>query len=173
MKTIHSPACYRKLTDWRGEPRNSVRYRLSSFVYDHTDVETRDLLLTILADDPPDSDAVAAARELWPLLVIGDPLHDPEDLRDELATLARDYELMRLRAETLAAKFRALEPWSELWNRYPHPEPLFGELNVEWTERALRAAAKMTGGFVAEQLAEAREHAAKLRVYDDAEAGAQ
>lgn len=166
MKTIHSPACYRKISDWSRQPRESSQYRLASFVYGHTDVEIRDLLVTILADDPDDSDAVAAARELWPLLVIGEPFHIPEELQDELADLTRDYEMLRLRTQALAAKFRALEPWSERWNRYPHADAEFGELNIDWTVRALGSVASIQAGFVAEQLAEAREYAAKLHVYD-------
>ncbi|WP_280186223.1 hypothetical protein [Nocardia gipuzkoensis] len=108
-----------------------------------------------------------AARELWPTLILREPLHSPEELRDELDALAGEYVALRLRTEALAAKFRALEPWSEMWNRYPHDNPEWGELNIDWAARGLRNAAHMMGGYVAEEIEDARQHAAKLRVYDN------
>jgi hypothetical protein len=167
MKVIHSPACQRKLASWYGKPYDSVYRRLASFAHDHGDADIRDLLLTIFADDPADSEAADAARELWPLLVIGEPLHSPEELRDELDALAGEYVALKQRTEALAARFRALEPWSELWDRYPHADPEFGELNIQDTDRRLKAAASMLGGYVAESIEEARGYAAKLRVYED------
>ncbi|MCC3333526.1 hypothetical protein [Nocardia abscessus] len=173
MKVIHSPACQRKLADWFREPYDSMPRRLASFAYDHTDLEIRDLLLTIFDEDPADSDAAVAARELWPLLLLREPLHSPEELRDELDSLAGEYVALKQRTEALAARFRALEPWSEMWNRYPHDDPEFGGLNIDWTARGLGAAASMLGGFVAESIEDARGYAAKIRVYDESEAAVQ
>ncbi|WP_228002186.1 hypothetical protein [Nocardia australiensis] len=169
MKVIHSPACRRKISEWYGEPRDSVKRNLASFAYSHNDTEIRDLLLTILADDPPDSDAVAAARELWPLLLLSDPLYTPEELADDLAVLIRDHEMMVLRTQALAAKYRSLEPWASMWDRYPHDDPEFGELNIDNAVLDLGSFASMAGDYQREQLAKARKSAAKVRVYDDAE----
>ncbi|UGT71865.1 hypothetical protein LTT66_18000 [Nocardia gipuzkoensis] len=167
MKTIHSPACRQKISEWWRQPFDSVYHRLASFAYDHTDAEISDLLLTIFDEDPADSDAVQAARELWPLLLLREPLHTPEELSDELDSVARDYALLKMRTEALAAKYRALEPWSERFDRYPHEDPEFGSLNIDRTVRGLQSAARSLGGYAAESLAEAREDAAKLRVYGE------
>ena len=165
-RIIHSPACDKLMSEWYGLPHDSVEHRLTGFVYRHTDAEIRDELLTIFDEDPPDCAAVAAARKLWPLLVFGDPIHEPEDLLDELDEAIRDYDALRLRIEALAAKYRALEPWSNRWNRSPHPEPTFGELNIDWTVRELDGfASSPSGTYQRERLAVAREKAAKLRDY--------
>ncbi|MGW2666096.1 hypothetical protein ACWCW7_34515 [Nocardia tengchongensis] len=170
MKILHSPACRKLLSSWWGEPRESVRYRLAGIGYDHTDIQIRDLLLTILDEDPADSDAVAAARELWPLLVLTEPLHTPDELLDEIDALTADIERVRMRTEMLAAKYRALEPWSERWNRVSaDPEEAeYGSSNIDYAASDLNAVRVwLSHKFVREQLAKARGYAAKIREYDD------
>jgi len=166
MRTIHSPACENLIREWNSEPHDSVEYRLAGYVYDHSDTEIRDELLTIFDEDPPDCAAVAAARKLWPLLVFGDPIHEPADLLDELDELIRDFGNLHLRATALAAKYRTLEPWSNRWNRYPHPDPTFGHLNIAWAVRELEGfASGAVGSYLRDRLTDARGHAAEIRDY--------
>lgn len=167
MKIAHSPACRELQRDWYKQPYGSFQWRLAAFIADHTDLEIRDYLLTIIDEDPADSEPVAVARQLWPALLFTDPLHTPEELSDEIDSLTRDYEMLRLRTEALAAKFRALQPWSERWDRYPHPEPTFGDLNIARVVSSLSVFEGAIGDRIRERLHDARDHAAKIRVYTD------
>lgn len=170
MTIMHSPACRNLLSEWFAEPIESVRRRMASRLYHLPDIEIRDYLLTVLDEDPADSEPVAAAHQLWPLLVLTEPLHAPEELLDELDSLAADFERMRMRAEMLAAKCRALEPWSERWDNAPSEDKRqFGRLNVQWTAAELDGAVQMTGGFVRDRLADARKYAKNIHVYDTTE----
>ncbi|MEU9515866.1 hypothetical protein, partial [Micromonospora sp. NPDC048169] len=164
MKTIHSPACDKLMRQWFGEPHDSVEYRLAGYIFDHTDIEIRDELITIFDEDPPECAAVAAARKLWPLLLLSDPLHEPADLLDELDELARETDSLRMRIEALSAKYRSLEPWSESWNRFPHEKPEFGEHNLFYAGLEFKSAATFAE-HVAKELQDAREYAAKIRDY--------
>lgn len=166
MKIHRSPACNRKLSKWLCAPKDSAEYRLAGFAYRCNDFEVRDKLDADLAEYPADSDEVRVARELRPLLVVTDPPHDPPDLLDELDALVRDQELLRLRAVMLAAKYRALEPHSDLWDNYPADDPEFGEMNIRATARALESVSSMLSGYVSELFTEARTAAAKVRPYD-------
>ncbi|WP_433568096.1 hypothetical protein ACQP1O_42850 (plasmid) [Nocardia sp. CA-151230] len=171
-KILHSRACRDLLLRWWSQPRGSVRYRLAGIGYDLTDIQIRDLLLTIFDEDPADSEAVAAARELWPLLVLTEPLHTPEELNDELAAVIREHETLLLRVQALGAKFRALEPWSERWDCCGADAQTseFGHQNLQWVALALESAGRSAAtNFVREQLEEARMYGAKVREYDTTE----
>lgn len=170
MKILHSPACRKLLASWWREPEGSVRHRLSGIGYDHTDIQIRDLLLTFLVEDPADSEAVAAARELWPLLVLTEPLHTPEELLDEVDALDDAIARVRMRAEMLTAKYRALEPWSDRWNRPSTDgrEAEWGELNVQSAARGIESVRRwLSADHMNNTLTKARDHAARVRVYTD------
>lgn len=170
-RQIHSKEARRLTSKWWGDGRESPTYRLAFEVSGKPDAEVRPLLLARIEADP-DSPEAAAARELLPLLVVGDPPHDPADLLDEIDALVRDQEMLRQRALTLAAKYRAIEPWADLWSRdgvqtdegsegYVH-----GDLNINRTVGALSGTAQFIEGAQG-YLAEARGHAATVREYDE------
>lgn len=97
-----------------------------------------------------------------------EPFHDPVDLLDELGAVIRAQDLLRRRVLALQARYAALEPYADRFDkpgiRIGIPEE-FGRLNVEWAARYLGDAAKDMAGTVKYGLGPAREYADKIRVY--------
>ncbi|MGW1741332.1 hypothetical protein ACWCPQ_21305 [Nocardia sp. NPDC001965] len=64
-----------------------------------------------------------------------EPFNDPADLLDELDSIIREQQLLRLRVEALQARYRELEPYAERFdkpglNEWSTPET-FGSVNIE------------------------------------------
>ncbi|MGK8559568.1 hypothetical protein [Nocardia gipuzkoensis] len=103
---------------------------------------------------------------------INEPLHDPTDLLDELDAVIREQELLRQRAIALQARYRALEPHAD---RYDKPGPYewmpeeFGSVNIEAVVQRLDCAADSVMYYPAKWFVSARAHAAKVREYPQPE----
>ncbi|MGY1871988.1 hypothetical protein [Nocardia gipuzkoensis] len=99
-----------------------------------------------------------------------EPLHDPVDLLDELDAIIREQELLRQRSVALQARYRALEPIADRYNK-PGPESRpwdteeFGSVNVKWTAKNLDTAVEGMASVSQRWLWAARELAAKVREY--------
>ncbi|WP_370011690.1 hypothetical protein [Nocardia cyriacigeorgica] len=98
-----------------------------------------------------------------------EPFHDPVDLLDELGAVIRAHDLLRRRVLALQARYAALEPYADRFDKPGSriewiPEE-FGRLNVEWAARYLGDAAKDMTDTVKYGLGPAREYADKIRIY--------
>ncbi|MGV9676364.1 hypothetical protein ACWDSJ_13875 [Nocardia sp. NPDC003482] len=94
-------------------------------------------------------------------------LHDPADLLDELDAIIREQELLRQRAIALAARYRALKPHGE---RFDKPGPVvgvpeeFGRVNVDFAAQDVQEAAKEMV-YVSRWFGLAHNYAALVREY--------
>jgi len=172
-KDPRSPKALRLISEWMSAEKGSAERRLAYEVFSKGDTETHALLTARVAAGPADNPDVLAAQELLPLLVTGDPHHDPDDLLDELDAIIRDRDLLHRRMLALAAKYRAIQPWSELWSREGVPVGdgfegyEFGDMHIGNTVQNLRSAASMLAeGYAAKQMGETRATAARVRVYE-------
>ncbi|MFE9323551.1 hypothetical protein ACIHDR_19550 [Nocardia sp. NPDC052278] len=98
----------------------------------------------------------------------------PLELLDELDAIAREQELLRLRTTALQARYRALEPYADLFNK-PGPDDKpwsckeYGSVNVKYTVQHLGRAAHDMADTVKYWLHSAHELAEKVREYPQPE----
>lgn len=99
-----------------------------------------------------------------------EPMHDPADLLDELDAIIREQELLRQRTIALQARYRALEPHADRYNKPGNTSwgcDEYGEINVKYTAERLGYAVKDMAGAVKYGLGPARELAVKVREYPE------
>ncbi|MFI6364169.1 hypothetical protein ACIBG0_15615 [Nocardia sp. NPDC050630] len=98
----------------------------------------------------------------------------PLELLDELDAVIREQELLQLRTIALRARYRALEPYADLFNK-PGPDGKpwsceeYGSVNVKYTAAWLGDAARDMARTLKYHLRPARELAAKIREYPQPE----
>ncbi|WP_329405959.1 hypothetical protein OG563_30470 [Nocardia vinacea] len=103
---------------------------------------------------------------------VNEPFHDPAELLDELDSIIREQELLRLRTIALQARYKALESHADRFDKPGKHEWLpeeYGRINVEYSARFLLHAAGDMAGTAKYGLVPARELAEKIREYPQPE----
>ncbi|WP_069166344.1 hypothetical protein [Nocardia altamirensis] len=96
--------------------------------------------------------------------------HDPAELLGELDSIRREQEALKQRMVSLKARYQALAPHADRFDRYPAPvgeEHQFGSVNIEGTVDRLDSVIRLDVSSVESWLDLARETAVRIHEYPE------